>query len=74
MTAREWFQAYTDALSTAHYLMQYSRAQGDESRAFWSRTMLAYRSAKGLEYADSVAVQTDALLEGVEALRNGVVT
>ena len=74
MTAREWFQAYTDAISTARVLMDFSADERAEASAYWQCTMFGYRSAKGLEYADSVAVQTDALLEGVEALRNGVVT
>lgn len=73
MIAREWFQAYTDAVGTAGVMLEYSLAQVGEAQEFWRRTLFAYRAAKGLDYADSVAVQTDALLLGVESLRNGVV-
>lgn len=73
MTAREWFQAYTDAVSTAVHVRQFGKSEQEELRNYWGRTIGAYRAAKGLAYADSVAVQTDALLEGVEAMRKGVV-
>lgn len=73
MTARQWFQAYTDAVGTAGVMLEYTRAQGEEASEFWRRTLFAYRAAKGLDYADSVAVQTDALLLGVDSMRKGVV-
>lgn len=73
MTAREWFQAYTDAVSTAGGLMEFTVDERAEASAYWQCAMFGFRSAKGLEYADSVAVQVDALLEGVEAMRKGAV-
>lgn len=70
MTAFQWFQAYTDSVDLASCLMLCTvHAQ---AQAVWTRSMGGYRAAKGLAYADSVAVQTDALLEGVDAMRRGV--
>lgn len=72
MTAATWFNALPDAIEMAHHLMQCTtRAQAE---GFYGRMMTRYRANKGAEHADSVAVQMDALLAGVDAMRKGVVS
>ena len=71
MTAATWFNAFRDAIEMAHHLMQCTTRE--QAAGFYTRMTARYRANKGAEHADSVAVQTDALLEGVDAMRKGVV-
>jgi len=65
--AAQWFSAYVNAVETTRLLLECT-TQG-QSEAFWRRTMQSYRAAKGLEYADCLHKQVEALFDGVHAMR-----
>jgi len=71
MTPLEWFDAYKSAVDFAALTMEcQTPLQADR---FAARTLVAYETVKGREYAESVQRQADALVGGVDALKRGEV-
>jgi hypothetical protein len=71
VTAALFLDSYRDGVETAHLLIACTTPA--QATAFWARTLAGYTAAKGPEYADAVARHARALVDGVDAMRKGVV-
>lgn len=71
MTPLQWFDAYKSAVDyTAHLTMCSTPLQADRYAA---RTLVAYESVKGAEYAREVQRQAGLLVDGMRAMQKGEV-
>jgi hypothetical protein len=71
MTAALFLESYRDGVDVAALLLKCTTPE--QATAFWVRTMQGFIAAKGLDYADAVAQHTRALVDGVDAMRKGVI-
>jgi tRNA pseudouridine-54 N-methylase len=71
MTASLFLSSYRDGVDVAALLLACTTPE--QTVAFWGRTMQGFIAANGPEYADAVAQHARALVDGVDAMRKGVV-
>jgi hypothetical protein len=71
VTAALFLDSYRDGVDTARLLLCCTTPK--QVKAFWDRTLLVYTAVKGPEYADAVAQHARALVDGVDAMRKGVI-
>jgi hypothetical protein len=71
MTAALFLDSYGDGVDVAGLLLACTTPH--QATVFWARTLAGYCAAKGPEYADAVAQHARALVDGVDAMRKGVV-
>jgi hypothetical protein len=67
MKGLPWFNAYVDAVDFAACLLQCQTPM--QADRYAARTLVAYETTKGREYAEEVQRQAHLLIQGVEALR-----
>lgn len=67
MTPLAWFNAYVDAVDFAACLLRCQTPM--QADRYAARTLVAYESVKGREYAAKVQNQAALFVEGVRVLR-----